>query len=168
MVSKLLLPSYNTGNVYKASWALAHFSILQPYCSSKAGFHPTVWNAIGFNSPFPCLKGSEGSVGFPSWIGSHVLWSFLNSPGMAFGGSISNIHVNNFSLSSLWFSCLWLNSRQFSFLKEYFSKNNYLGQAKKNQKYKEKFLHAQIILLAASQLHCKTHISFSIPGQRFS
>lgn len=58
---------------------------------------------------------------------------------MAVDGNIFNIHVNNSSLSPLWFSCLWLNSRQFSFLIAYISKNNHLRQTKKNQKTKKNF-----------------------------
>lgn len=57
---------------------------------------------------------------------------------MVSDGSISNIHVNNFSLSPLQFSCLWLNPRQF-FPQSLHSKNNHLRQTKKNQKTKKNF-----------------------------
>lgn len=32
----------------------------------------------GFKALCACLKSSEGSVSFPSWTGSHPLWSFLS------------------------------------------------------------------------------------------
>lgn len=98
----LCLPEGETGahTSLHGSWAAtdwSHCTIPRPYCSPKTGFPPTLWSILGFQALFSCLKGSEGSVSFPSWTGSHALWSFLTP--------------QEWSLMAAFLTSMWTTSR---------------------------------------------------------